>query len=213
MTIALTFAPTTCAFVPYVNLTEAGAEFEALPIDMRKGQNKTPEYLKLNPLHKIPVLIVDGKTLTENVAIQIWIARTFPAARLLPSDPWQEAQAISHLAWFASNVHPNISRYNGPKKYCSAPDPDAAIRPIAQAMIFENFRKAEDLLRDRAFFFDHFTAADSYFFWCFRRATQLALDLSAFPHCGAHFARMNERASVQKALAYEQQVKTLFGRP
>ncbi len=213
MDIALYYAPVTCALVPYVNLTEAGATFEARPIDMRKGENKTPDYLMLNPLHKIPVLLVDGKPLTENVAIQIWIARNFPAAKLLPADPWQEVKAISLLAWCASGLHPHLSRYNRPKKYCDAPDPEAAIRPIALKMVLENFQVAEDLLAGRKFFFDHYTAVDAYFFWCFRRAMQMDFDLEKLPNCQRHFEHLNARASIQKVLAFEQQVKTQFGRP
>jgi glutathione S-transferase len=38
----------------------------------------------------VPALVVDGKTLTENVAIHQWVHRTFPAAKILPTDLWDE---------------------------------------------------------------------------------------------------------------------------
>ena len=75
MEIALYYAPITCALAPYITLTEAGAKFEVRPLNFRKGQHTSPEYLKINPKHKVPLLIVDGKVLSESVAIQIWIAR------------------------------------------------------------------------------------------------------------------------------------------
>jgi glutathione S-transferase len=56
----------------------------------------------------------------------------------------------------------------------------------------------------REWFFDHFTAADAHFFWCFRRGTQFNLDVSAFKNCVAHFERMKQRPSVRKLLAYEE---------
>ena len=84
MEIVLYYAPITCALAPYITLTEAGAEFEVRPLNFRKGQHTSPEYLKINPKHKVPLLIVDGKVLSESVAIQTWIARTFPRAKLLP---------------------------------------------------------------------------------------------------------------------------------
>ena len=87
MELALYYAPNTCALAPYVTLTEAGADFEARPLNFRKRQNFSPEYLKLNPKHKVPALVVDGKILTENVAIHQWVHRTFPAAKILPADP------------------------------------------------------------------------------------------------------------------------------
>jgi len=49
MEIALYYAPNTCALAPYVTLTEAGADFEVRPLNFRKRQNFSPEYLKINP--------------------------------------------------------------------------------------------------------------------------------------------------------------------
>jgi glutathione S-transferase len=63
MEIALYYAPNTCALAPYVTLTEAGADFEVRPLNFRKRQNFSPEYLKINPKHKVPTLVVDGKIL------------------------------------------------------------------------------------------------------------------------------------------------------
>ncbi len=100
-------------------------------LNFRKGENKTPEYLKINPLHKVPVLLIDGKPLTENVAIQIWIARNFPKTRLLPSDSMEELKAISLMVWCASDIHPHLSRTNSPAKYCDVPSTEESIRRLA----------------------------------------------------------------------------------
>ena len=98
MKLELYYAPKTCALVPYVTLTEAGADFTVHNMNSRSGALKTPEYLKLNPKHKVPVLVIDGEPLTENVAIQIFIHRAFPQAKLLPQDPKREIKAISLMA-------------------------------------------------------------------------------------------------------------------
>ena len=87
MEIALYYAPVTCALAPYITLTEAGANFEVRPLNFRKGEHTSPEYLKINPKHKVPLLIVDGKVLSESVAIQIWIARTFPQSEVAAGRP------------------------------------------------------------------------------------------------------------------------------
>ncbi len=87
MEIVLYYAPNTCALAPYISLTEANAEFETRPLNYSLDQNRTPEYMALNPKHKVPLLVVDGETLSESTAIQIWIARQFPDANLLPTEP------------------------------------------------------------------------------------------------------------------------------
>jgi glutathione S-transferase len=211
MEIVLYYALNTCAIAPYITLTEAGAEFEARPLNYKKRENLSPEYLKINPKHKVPALVVDGKILTENVAIHQWVNRTFPQAKLLPGDPWEELKAISLHAWCASGIHPYLSRINNPPKVCDAPGASDSVVKFATDALFEGFQIAGDMLAGREYFFDHFTAPDAHFFWCCRRATQLGVDLSGFPNVTAHFKRMQERPSVKKLLAFEKEVQERFG--
>jgi glutathione S-transferase len=86
------------------------------------------------------------------------------------------------------------------------------VKKFATGLLFESFTIADDLLKGRDWFFDHFTAADAHFFWAFRRATQLDVDVSGFANCRAHFERMQTRASVQKVLAYEKSVLADFAK-
>jgi glutathione S-transferase len=212
MEIVLYYAPIACSLVPYVTLTEANAKFEVRTVNLRKGQQNSPEYLKLNPKHKVPLLVVDSRKLTENVAINTWIARTFPAAKLMPTDPWQELQAISLMSWCASGIHPYLSRINSPVRVSDAAGSEDAVRRLARDQLVENYQIADDMLAGREYFFDHFTAADAHFFWAFRRGTQLVPDLPKFANCLAHFERMQGRASVQKVLAFEQSVQAEFAK-
>jgi glutathione S-transferase len=210
MDLTLYYAPNACSLVPYVTLTEANAAFDVRPLNFRARQHFAPDYLAVNPRHKVPALVVDGRVLTENVAIQLWIARAFPEARLLPADPWQEMQAISILAWVASGMHPSLRNINTPAKACELPGSEASVRAVAEKELAENYRVADGMLAGREYFFDHFTAADAHFFWAFRRGIQLKVDLSAFPNCQAHFARIEARPSVRKVIAYEKSVLAEF---
>ncbi|OGA46122.1 MAG: hypothetical protein A3F74_20310 [Betaproteobacteria bacterium RIFCSPLOWO2_12_FULL_62_58] len=212
MKLTLYYAPMTCALVPYVTLTEAGADFDVRNVNTRSGQNRSPEFLALNPKHKVPVLVIDGAPLTENVAIQIWIARRFPKARLLPAEPAAEIKAISLMAWCASGIHPHLTPNARPQSYCDLPGSEESVKRVANKMLFEDFEIADGLLAGREWFCDHFTAVDAYFFWCFRRAMSFKLDVSAFRNCVAHFERMKLRPSVHKVLAYEKQVQDAFAK-
>ncbi len=212
MEIHLYYAPNTCALAPYITLTEANAEFDVRPLNFRRQQNRSADYLKINPKHKVPLLVVDGQPLTESTAIQIWIARNFPQAKLLPADPWQELKAISLLSWCSSGIHPYLSRINSPPKVCDLPDAEESVCRLATENLSETFHIADEMLAGREYFFDHFTAPDAHFFWCRRRATQFGLDLSEFSNCSAHFERMMGRASVQKLLAYEKEVQDAFAK-
>ena len=212
MQIVLYYSPIACSLVPYVTLTEAGAKFEVRNINLRKGEQSSPDYLKLNPKHKVPLLMVDGQTLTENVAIQLWIARHFPQAKLLPSDPWQEVKAISLMSWCASGIHPFLARINAPARVCDVPGTDESVRRLAAEQLYESYKIADDLLAGREYFFDHFTAADAHFFWCFRRGTQFELELSKFKNCQHHFERLLARPSVLQCMTYEKGVQVQFAK-
>ena len=209
MALILYYAPMTCALVPYVTLTEAGAEFDVRDVNTRAGGTRTPEFLAVNPKHKVPVLLIDGEPLTENVAIQIWIARRFPQATLLPAGD-DEIRAISLMAWFASTVHPHLTPNARPENYCDLPGSEESVKRVGNRQLFEDLKIADARLAGREWFFDRFTAVDVYFFWCFRRAKSFKLDLSAFGSCEAHFERMSRRASVQKVVAYEKAVQASF---
>jgi glutathione S-transferase len=211
MKLDLFYAPITCSMVPYILLTEAGAEFDVQALDFRKGEHLGADFLRVNPRHKVPVLVIDGEPLMENVAIQIWIARQFPAAKLLP-DGFQEIKAISFLSWCSSGIHPALTPNAKPQVYCDLPGSEDSVKRCAQKLSLENYQLAETMLVGRDWFFDRFSCADVYFFWCFRRGMQFKMDLSGLPNCHAHFARMQQRPSVQKLLAFEAQTLAAFAK-
>jgi len=213
MKLVLYYAPIACSLVPYIALKEADADFEVRVIDFRLGGNMTPEFLRVNPKHQVPVLVIDGEPLTENVAIQLWIARRFPAARLLPTEERAEFKAIELMAWCDSGIHPHLTPNVLPERYCDVPGSEEGVRRSAQKMLREKFQVAEELLSGREWFLHHFTLPDAFFFWCFRRAMQFGIDLSRYPNCGAHFERMSGRASVQQLIAFESRALAELGKP
>ncbi|MES2402554.1 MAG: glutathione S-transferase family protein [Pseudomonadota bacterium] len=210
MKLTLAYCPVACSLVPYILLTEAGAAFDVLPVNLEKGENTSAEYLRLNPKGKVPALLIDGEPLTENVAIQIWIAREYPAAKLMPADPMAYVHALSVMAWCAAAIHPKLTQQARPARYCDLPDTADNVRALGSHSLFELFEIADNMLAGREWFFDDFGCADAYFYWCFRRGSMFKADTSIFKNCVAHLQRMEQRASVQKLLAYEKKVAAAF---
>lgn len=212
MKLTLAYCPGACSLVPYVLLTEVGAAFDTVNINLAQGINKDPAYLQINPKAKVPALIIDGQPLTENVAIQMWIALHYPEAKLLPEDPMDAMRAISVMAWCASGMHPKITQQAKPDRYCDLEGSADRVRALGEQGLREQFAIANTMLADREWFFPNFSCADAYFYWCFRRASAFPGDLSEFSHCQAHMKRMEQRPSVQKLLAYEAQVRAEFAK-
>jgi glutathione S-transferase len=122
--LTLYYRPGTCALASFLALEEAGADYDAVDVTDR------PDLLaSLNPRGKVPVLEVDGRTLRENIAILSFIARRYPAASLLPQDPFEEAQCLSTAAWFASTLHIDYRRFLKPAVY----SPEHAARQAISA--------------------------------------------------------------------------------
>jgi glutathione S-transferase len=145
-------------------------------------------------------------------ANQIWCARQFPSARLMPQDPMEYVRAISVMAWCAAGIHPKITQQARPERYCDLQGSADNVRAHGAHSLFELFAIADAMLAGREWFFDGFSCADVYFYWCFRRSAMFKPDLSGFTHCVAHHHRMEQRPSVRKLLAYEAQVQADFAK-
>lgn len=199
------FSPGACSLATHIALEETGAAFNPKPTYTRKGQTRTPEYLAMNPKGKVPVLVIDGKVLTENTAILTYLNRSYPNAKLLPAgDALKEAEALAFVAWCASGVHPVLSRFFGPQNFTDLPDSADNVKALATKANAANFAIIEKALSGgKEWLFGDWSVADGYIFVFFNWATKLGLDVSAYPNYAKHFERMQKRPAVQRALARE----------
>ena len=94
-----------------VTAAELGLPLEKVILDPSKGQNKTPEYLALNPMGKIPTFQDDdGWVLWESTAIALYLAEKHPQKGLLPAASDVRARANVHrwLSWNASHLERGV---------------------------------------------------------------------------------------------------------
>ncbi|MFM2111605.1 MAG: hypothetical protein RLZZ271_265 [Pseudomonadota bacterium] len=117
MSLKLYFGPGACSFVPHVLLQASGAAFEPVMVKLHKAEQKSEEYLKMNPRGQVPVLTDGDNVITQIVAICTYIADKFPAAGLLPTDPLARAKAMEAFAWMNNTVHPTFTHYFMPGKF------------------------------------------------------------------------------------------------
>jgi glutathione S-transferase len=135
MNLELYFAPGACSFVPHAGLeavkAATGQDFTPKLVKLHKGEHKTPEYLQMNPNGQVPVLTVDGRPLTQIVAIADFLDRSFPQAGLLPKDPWARSQALSQLAWMNSTPHTTFTRVFFPERFAESEGARAEVKKKA----------------------------------------------------------------------------------
>ncbi|CAF1000100.1 unnamed protein product [Rotaria sordida] len=80
--------------------------YQIQPIDLLKGEASTDKYKKINPKGEIPVLLIDGKKLTQSLPIIEYLDETHKTPRLLPDNPYQRYQARMISEIIASGIQP-----------------------------------------------------------------------------------------------------------
>lgn len=103
------FAPTRSIRVRWT-LQELGVDFEPITVNLVAGEHRRPEFLRLNPAGKIPVLVDGELVLTESVAIVLYLAEKYRDKGLLPSDPRQRAELNRWLLFTATELEQPLWR-------------------------------------------------------------------------------------------------------
>ena len=85
MSLKLFFAPGACSFVPHAMLELAGVEFEPVSVKLHKGEQRSAEYLAMNPRGQVPVLVDGGEVITQIVTILLHLDAKLPEAGILPA--------------------------------------------------------------------------------------------------------------------------------
>jgi len=207
--IKLYFGPGACSFVPHVGLeaikAATGEEFETQAVKLHKGEQHTPEYLALNPLGLVPVLVEDGKPLHQIVAICDYLDRRFPQAGLLPADPWQRAQAMSTFAWMNNTVHPTFTRIFRPTNFAATEAAQADVRSTAVTLFREHLERIQGMAEKAAPFLlgDKLSFIDAYALVFLRWAGLGGIDPATLPVYQAYVARVAAHPAVAAAMARE----------
>ena len=207
--LTLYFSPGACSLASHIGLEETGAPYEAKPILLAKGQQRTEAYQKINPRGKVPALNVDGKILVENTAILTYLARRFPEKKLMPTDPTEEARAIATMCWFSSIVHPSYQRVNRPERFAEGEAAYAGVKENGRKSFWANCQEIDAMFQGKEWIMGNdYTLVDPYalvfYGWGVRGGFPMK-ELSAYT---AWQERMMKRPTVKKTVEAEQNVST-----
>ncbi len=204
MSIKLYYAPGACSFASHIALEEAGLPYETVRLDLAAGDQRKPEYLKLNPRGRVPTLIVDGHTLTENVGIMTYLAGGYPKAKLWPGDTWHQAQAVSTMAWLSNTVHTTYGHLLRAARYSDDAAAQETIKTKARAMYEEQLREIDRLLAQRKWAIgDHYTVVDGYLLVFYRWGNRQKMPVRSLANYSAVMDRVLARPAVKKVMADE----------
>ncbi|AKM02319.1 glutathione S-transferase family protein [Burkholderia pyrrocinia] len=91
-------------------LKELDADFEFVSVNLLAGEHKRPEFLRINPAGKVPVLVDGDRVIPESAAIVLYLADKFPEKALLPVDPAQRAQAYRWVMFAVTELEQPLWR-------------------------------------------------------------------------------------------------------
>jgi glutathione S-transferase len=103
----LYYNPRSRAVIAKWMLDECGTDYELVPIELEKRQQKTPEFLKINPAGKLPVLVDGDARIFEGAAICLYLGDKFPEANLAPKiDTPERGRYLSLMVYSTSQLEP-----------------------------------------------------------------------------------------------------------
>ena len=190
-------------------LARLDIRYRLIETDIFKGETRTPDFLMKNPEGHVPVLeLPDRRYLSESNAILVYLARTNPAAGLLPSNPAAEARCIEWMNWLASNVHAmSYGQIWRPRRFIDDERQFPALKAKGEQSVREQYAYIESLLADGREWAvpGGYTVVDPYLLVFYRWGQRIGLDMkNAYPAWTHLTERVVARSAVQRALAKEQ---------
>jgi glutathione S-transferase len=205
--LKLYYTASTCSLATHIVLEEVGADYSTVRIDFAAEQQKSAEYLKVNPKGRVPALVTDKGILTETPAMLVYVAQSFPQARLAPmEDPFFFAQIQSFNSYLCSHVHVAHAHRMRGHRWVDADDKAAiaAMQRKVPESVGAGFEMIEqEMLKGPWVMGDQYTVCDPYLFTLAQWLEKDGVDLARLPRVVDHRRRMSERPGVKKAIAEE----------
>lgn len=167
-----------------IALNLKGITYDNAAHDLRKGEQKTPDYVALNPQGMVPALQDGDLVLTQSPAILEWLEETHPAPALLPKGANERATVRAMAALIGCDIHP-LNNLRVLKAIRSEFDADqAAVDAWAARWIAPGFDALEALIARHGAgwsFGDAPTLVDCYLIPQMYSARRFNMDLSPWP--------------------------------
>jgi maleylacetoacetate isomerase len=100
------FALSSASYRVRIVLNLKGLAYESHNYVLRAGEQRSPDYLAVNPAGLVPALEVDGLRLGQSLAIIDYLDAIHPEPRMIPSDPIARARAMEMALTIAADIHP-----------------------------------------------------------------------------------------------------------
>jgi glutathione S-transferase len=184
-------------------------------VKLHKGEQHGEEYKAINPRGQVPVLVDDGKVITQIVAIILYLDQKFPEAQFLPTEPVARAKAIEVLAWMNNTVHPTFTHIFMPHKFSDQADVQAALKAFNTQIYKGLMAELEDLVFKHASPSAWLSGArlgplDAYALTLTRWGSLAGIDPEGYPSLWAHVNEVAKDSHVAQVIDRERLQLNLY---
>jgi len=172
-------------------LAEAGIEYEVMPLDMRAGEHKQPNFLKLNPTGQIPVMIDGEFVLSESMAISSYVAEKYKKD-LLGDSMESRAEGWKWSIWSYLNIQKHFGSIFFQLNFAAEKDEDAIAKAgheVKPYLVILN----EHLAKHKHMVGEHFSIADINSGVAVGYGIGSNFDMKAYPHIVRWFEHISAR--------------------
>jgi glutathione S-transferase len=205
VTYALYYYPGNASLLPHMALREAGVPFELRLVDRAQDAQRSPDYLRLNPNGRIPVLVHGDLMLYEAAAITLYLADQHPEAGLAP--PPGTAERGQFYKWMVHLTNTPQAEYRAwfyPEQHVTDPADADAVKQAAGERLGRMFGVIAGQLGEGPWLLgERFSAADLFLLMLVRWGRAMPTPPRDVPQLAAHARRVLARPAVQATFAAE----------
>ena len=192
--------PISCSNVVKIVLELIGVEHQVSIVDLFEGQQNSPDFLALNPLGKVPVLVCNGEVMTQGAAILLHLSQKFPESKLMPD--LASSQGMVALKWFdfiCASLHSSFDVIFHTERFSN----DASIvKANAEEVLIKQLKLVEERLLKNLFLAgEQPSLADYYFAVILGWSQVLSFDLcERYPAFAKFKARLQAKSPNSESL-------------
>ena len=145
--------PGACSKSFQILLETLGAPYQTNYVSIKKGETRTPEYLKMNPKGQVPLLVDGPLALAEGMAIAIYLTEKHPGkSPLIPNEEPARAKAWQGVAYMNTFVHGLHSTYFGAERNFSDVATQTAVKQSVHKRLIQYYGEMEQFYGQNKFY-------------------------------------------------------------
>ena len=186
-----------------VVLEEKEIPYRMIPVDLKADEQKTSDFLRLNPYGKVPV-IIDGQTVIyESCIINEYLEEKYPNRPLMPADFAKRARIRILIDYGLNHFAPPYQKLREELRWKPEKERDRQVIDAALRNLVNLFQRFEEEIAENSYLAGDFSLLDAALIPRYLRMEKWAVGIfpnSSLPRMGAWLQRMKERLSVQTFL-------------